>query len=116
MNTIYASPRLTRRYRDGWSYLDKFGRSTIVRLTPFRETDPGDPFEHSDGGTRVAFARLPARLTRKQRLWIARAVRDSISGSGCRHEYDCCGCATDRAYTDVKGRQLRVTLSTTFNY
>ena len=62
------------------------------------------------GMSRVAVAwHDPAR--------VAQALRDTLGGSRCRHEYDCCGCASRYVKVIRKTRRdLLVRTFVTYNY
>ncbi len=115
MDLTCISARLSFRYADSYSHLDCWERLGLLRLTPAKQTRlPG--MDLSDGGSYVRFARLPAGLSAKQRKQWARAIEDSLSYSNCRHEWDCCGCATTRARVTLSGRTALVRQHVSFNY
>lgn len=99
--------RLTFRYALGWSHLDNERFVATVKSTPFRLVREGN--YHDDLGTYLAHVRAPRGAPN-----LIEAIRDSFGGSGCRHEYDCCGCRS--RFVQVKkvsarGYVLRVSVS-----
>ena len=115
METVNCYKRLTNRYNPGWAYLDKSEFVGTLMLTPRKLTSvPADDADHSEGNTYVQYCRVPARVKWKE---LAQAIRDTMSGSSCQHEWDCCGCSS--TYVTVKRhgtRQLRIHTSITYNY
>lgn len=88
--------RKTHQYRDGWAYLDQWQDVCPVKLYRVEED--------------VIRLRLPWKLPR---VLLVEAIRDSFSGSSCRHEQDCCGCrltSVDEVYVGRKGRTATVLL------
>lgn len=114
MQHVFAQRRLTHKYSPGWAYLDKHGPGTSLRLTPWRRTEPAQ--EYDDNGAFVAFTRIPAGLSRAQREELKDALRDTLGGSSCQHEHDCCGCAIRTVYVTSKGRRFRVEMRVYYNY
>ena len=83
-----------------------------VRLTPPKMVR--EPSDHDDGGKYVQYLRVPRNVNPGQ---LSQALRDTIGGSNCRHEHDCCGCATRYVRTKlVAPRKLKVTTSVSYNY
>jgi hypothetical protein len=101
--------RLTHKYALGWDYLDEYATlGTATMTAPKLVSDAG-----IDGHTRTARVTAPATLGS---LNIARAIADTLTTSGCRHEYDCCGCATTTTQvTRLSRRQYGVKLFTYYN-
>lgn len=129
---IRIEARLTTRYVQGYAHLDNWVRVCDARITAPRVVALPDDEEASDGG---AVARLvvltPADLTAARNAhrrsggdktqsftkWMNRAIEESLSGGGCGHEYDCCGCAS--FYADahrIKPRVFSVVMRTSYNY
>ena len=112
MEQVHAYARLTHKYRDGWSHLDSDEFVATVRLTAPKMVEEGKGYD--EGDTYVQYVRVPRSVNAKL---LARALSDTMGGSNCRHEHDCCGCAT--RYVRVKAiapRQLKVTTSVSYNY
>lgn len=114
MYDLHCYARKTFHYQDGWSSSDTWDYLTTVRLTPMRTARPADDFD--DGGTYVQYTRLP-RLPRKERDRIIRSIEDTISGTNCKHPYDCCGCASFRATVrPINAQDLIIHTSVSYNY
>lgn len=112
MQTVHTYIRLTHKYRDGWSHLDNDEFVATVRLTPPKMVREGEGYD--DGGKYVQYMRVPRNVNPGQ---LEQALRDTLGGSSCRHEHDCCGCATRYVRTKlVTPRKLKVTTSVTYNY
>lgn len=115
MYDLHLYARKTHQYRAGWAGLDNWDYTTTVRITPLRSARVSDDFD--DGGTYVQYVRLPAQISRKARDRIIRSIKDTISGTSCKHQYDCCGCAIFRATVrPISRRDLLVHTSVSFNY
>lgn len=112
MQLIHLSQRLSRSYSPGWDHLDQWSPVGQIRVTPGRLVRQGNGFD--DGGTYVRYARL--RPGQDWRL-VARAVGDTLSTGRCRHEYDCCGCAsTDTTARLIRPRLLQIRTNVSYNY
>lgn len=104
--------RVTHRYAAGWSHLDDYEPVVSLRITPFQLRRPGNGYD--DEGTWTAYTRLPAGSNWRE---IARAIENTMAGSRCRHEYDCCGCYNRRVFTRlVAPRRLQIRVDVTRNY
>lgn len=79
--------RLTFTYDTGWSHLDKERYLGQLKVTPPRIVQRGDMW--GDGKVVIQHARVRSGL--KGRV-AASAIANTLSGSYCRHEHDCCGC------------------------
>lgn len=106
--------RLTHRFAPGWSSLDDDRHVGAARLTPWRLVRPGNG--HDDGGVYTSTATVRTQDRRAARA-VAQALADTLGGSSCRHEHDCCGCA----YRFVKARRVgkhrySMRMNVTFNY
>ena len=101
MQTITLSLRRTSRYADGYDYLDAWEDLTSARMTPVRVTRPGNGFD--DAGVYTVEIRVPAR-SRLDPVDVMQAIRDTLGGTSCRHEHDCCGCVTRYAGARRVGR------------
>jgi hypothetical protein len=101
--------KLTNKYRLGWDYLDAHQFLGYAKmLTPRLVTDEG-----IDGRMSITRVIAPAALGSTD---LSTHIATSLSYSHCRHEYDCCGCATVGA--DVRRlsrRQYSVRLFTSYN-
>lgn len=111
MQTVGIFQRLTHKYRDGWDYLDQSEYLCTAKVTPWRMVR--EPDDYSDGGTYIAHATVPAGTSGK----IIDALRDTFSRCDCRHEHDCCGCASRYAEVRrVSRNRYVVKQSITYNY
>jgi hypothetical protein len=112
MEKVYAFKRLTHGYADGWRYLDKDVYLGSVNMTPARQTEA--PKDYDDGGAFVQYARAPSGVNMQQ---LIQALRDTLGGSNCRHEHDCCGCASRHVSVSHLGsRRLLIRTRVSFNY
>ena len=110
MQTLHLYEQRTFAYMPGWSSLDRSTFAATVRMTPPRVVREAEDYD--DGGTYLAHIRAPAGAPN-----LVRAIESTLSGSNCRHEYDCCGCASRRARAKRIGRRdYVVSVSTSFNY
>lgn len=104
--------RLTHKYRDGWSTEDTRRWLGEMRLTPRRLVKDHDGMD--GGAVHTLTATVPAGLDPKS---VAQALRDTLGGSNCRHEHDCCGCASISVRARRTGRnRYSVVTTTNFNY
>ena len=88
-NLFNLSKRQTHKYTDGWSHEDQWnsvGEYSILNTRVVEYPEQYDTLE-----TRAITVRVDSSATLEQ---ITFALYDSLSGGGCRHEHDCCGCAT----------------------
>ena len=106
---LHLYERLTHQYRDGWSGLDDDQYvGTVKMLRPRLVRDDG-----IDGHKQMAHVFAPAKLGNKN---LSRAIMDTLSVSRCRHEHDCCGCASTMAIAKrLSRRSYAVELHTTYN-
>lgn len=112
METVTLYNRVTDRYRDGWYHLDDWEPVAQVKMTAPRLVREGNDYD--DGGTYVRYFRRPAGIDQRK---IYAAVRDTLSGSHCRHEYDCCGCVfTSVRSSAVNHRTVRVEITVNRNF
>lgn len=86
---LIASARRTYKYRDGWSHMDEWGKPLKFKILGGRITRLAEQYDEVD--TYVFRAIGDKRGDQAEQ---AQALRDTYSGSGCRHDYDCCGCVT----------------------
>lgn len=106
---IHLYERLTHQYRAGWRYLDDERYIGTAKTLAHRLTrDDGiDGHAHR---TRVI---APAAL---RDIDLTAAIEDTMSGSSCRHEHDCCGCPSTYARARrVSRREYAVEIETTYN-
>ena len=112
MGKVYLRERLTHKYRDGYSELDRWDAiGTVKVLAPKRVREP----ENYDDGGEVQFRVIaPAALATRD---LSDAIYQEFSGTSCQHEHDCCGCALYRAdVTRVARREYSVVVSKGYNY
>ncbi|WP_274643992.1 hypothetical protein [Pseudomonas serbica] len=129
---ISIESRLTSRYVQGYAHLDNWERVCDARKSKsYMVAAPSDE-EASDGGSTALLVVLtPAELDAAKNTyrrvagngrlsftrWMNRAIEESLSGGGCGHEYDCCGCAS--YYADAhrtKPREFSVIVRLSYNY
>jgi hypothetical protein len=104
--------RLTNRYADGWRHLDTEEFTGTVKVLGVTRQTEGEGYD--DGGSYRYRVVAPSALKGKD---LTRAIGQSMGGSGCRHEYDCCGCATHRASVKrVSPREYAVRVRVSYNY
>jgi|JI8StandDraft_2_1071088.scaffolds.fasta_scaffold48915_4 hypothetical protein len=107
--------RLTHRFNDGWRDLDTWVDLGSVRALGPRVVHPGNG--HDQLATTHQTFVLPKRTTGPQLRRLATALEDTLSGTSCRHEYDCCGCTLHFARVVAKTpRRLTVRVTATRNY
>lgn len=112
MHTEHLYARKTHRYVDTYRHLDRRDFVAAVRVTPPRQVR--EPESYDDGGDYIVHVRAPAAAADKN---LSQALRDTLSYQGCHHEYDCCGCKSQRASVRRIGRRdYVVRLSVGFNY
>lgn len=87
----------THGYAPGWRHLDRSRSLGEVALTPRKAVSAGNGYD--EGPTYTQHVRLPRGMNSDLAV---RGLVDTISGSRCRHEHDCCGCAS----TSVSVRSL----------
>jgi hypothetical protein len=108
-NPIELYQRLTHQYADGWRYMDDEQHIGTAKVLAARLTRD----EGSDGSSHLTRVIAPAAL---RDVNLTRAIENTMSGSHCRHDHDCCGCPTTYATARrVSRREYAVTLRTTFN-
>ena len=114
MFDVHLYTRKSFKYADGWRHLDNDEYLGTIRVTPavvIREPAPNA--DMSEGPTYVQYARLPAGIDVAS---AKQAIRDTMGGSNCRHEYDCCGCSSRSVRVTNVGRKLRIITNVSFNY
>ena len=114
--SITVSSRKTHRYAEGWSDNDQWKTVGQVKLLPSRTTRPGQ--DHDDGGTYLVHAVSKQRMaTAPQAKLMAKSLAETLGGTRCRHEYDCCGCAIRSAHVIHRDRRhFVVKVDVRFNY
>ncbi len=112
METVNLSTRSTFRYADGWDSLDTWNDVGTAKVTPLRQLTKR--LDHEVGPTFVAHAVIPrGQDARASQL----ALEDTYSGTRCRCEHDCCGCATRTARVARTGkRRFLVRIAVHYNY
>lgn len=129
---ICIESRQTSRYVQGYAHLDAWAQVCNARTTAPRVVALPDEEEASDGGstallvvltpTELSAARnAHRRLVGQNKLsftkWMNRAIEETLSGGGCGHEYDCCGCASYYAEANrTKRREFSVIVRRSYNY
>jgi hypothetical protein len=103
---------MTHRYRAGWSYFeDSQFVCTAKALGPSKIIE-GNGY---DKGPIYFFRVIVPSGTDMDEAEIA--ICNSLSGSSCQHDYDCCGCSTSMIdVTKVGRREFLVKESIYFNY
>lgn len=112
MITAGLTLRTSRQFSDGYAGLDGGRYLGRMKLTKPRLLKAGNGYDI--GHTFIQRARVPAGLDRKV---VMQGLIDTMGGSRCRHEHDCCGCATRHVQVRAIGnRDFAVRTSLTFNY
>ncbi len=112
MITASLTLRKTHRYADGWADLDESRYLGRMKLTAPRVLVPGNGYDR--GPVFIQRVRVPSGLKRED---VKQALMDTLGGSRCRHEHDCCGCASRHVQVRALGnRDFAVRTSLTFNY
>lgn len=79
----------TYQHEDQWEYL---GRMTMLQYNA-KCTDEEDPCEPT-----TIIQHFKVELENHDPVWtdeqVKRALRDTLTRSGCHHDYDCCGCVS----------------------
>lgn len=129
---IRIESRQTSRYVQGYAHLDDWAQVCNARTTAPRVVALPDDEEASDGGSTALLvvltpAQLSAAKNNHRRMagenkpsftrWMNRAIEETLSGGGCGHEYDCCGCASYYADSHrTKDREFSVVVRRSYNY
>lgn len=101
-DTFSLQIRETYRYNAGWEHLDRhkyLGECRAVAATKERGNN-----EYWKNTVAVAVFQ-ECEATREE---IETALMDTLSGSNCRHEHDCCGCVSRNTYKIRKMRDITV--------
>jgi len=111
---VIAQRRLTHNFDPAWSELDDWVEIGQIRALAARVKAPGNGFDRLP--TTVQTFVLPRRLTGRPLREMAAALEDMLSGTSCRHEYDCCGCELRLARVIAKTpRRLTVRINASRN-
>lgn len=110
--------RATRYFDDGegWSSVEDLERICQAKILPARRLSrtPSDVF---DVRRTLRTVELPAGLaTRAEQRAAKQAIVDTLSGSTCQHDHDCCGCWSHHArILRRRGRSLSVLITSSCN-
>jgi hypothetical protein len=111
-HTINIYQRLTHRYVDAYRHLDE--EVLIGQVKQLGLTRSVAPAGYDDGGTYLFRVVAPPDMKHAD---LSRAISSTLSHSGCSHEYDCCGCASQSARVKrLTKREYAVRLRVSFNY
>lgn len=100
------------QYNAGWRHLEREEFTGTVKVLGPTHQSEGEGYD--DGGSTRFRVVAPSALKRQD---LSRAIAQTLGGSSCRHEHDCCGCATHRASVRrVSPREYSVKVSISFNY
>jgi hypothetical protein len=106
MERILLSERLTYKYASGWNELDEWEEAGSVVLKPAKNWR-GQVLDQKY--VLINDTKIPGDLSQ--------AIADTMGGSPCQHEHDCCGCPTTYADVERTGEwRYTVKLHTTLNY
>jgi hypothetical protein len=106
MERILLSERLTYKYRSGWSELDSWEEVGSVQLKPAKSI-LGRVVDQKY--ILINDTKIPGDLSQ--------SIADTMGGSPCQHEHDCCGCPSTYADVERTGEwRYTVKLHTTLNY
>lgn len=110
MQTLNLYERLSHKYRDGWRHLDNEIFVATVKATPPKWVEEGNSID--DGGAYIMHVRAPSGAPD-----LRKPLRDTLSDSGCRHDFDCCGCqSTSASVRKISARDYLVKVLVRFNY
>jgi hypothetical protein len=106
---IHLYERLSHKYRDGWRELDDEQYVGTAKVLAYRLVND----DGIDGNTHATRVIASSAL---RSVDLSNAIADTLGGSRCRHEHDCCGCPSTYANVRrVSRREYSVTLHTTYN-
>jgi len=112
MIKIELHERETFTYASGWDELDSWAHIGTAKLLQQRMTR--EPDGHDDGGAYLAKVIVPRELKGRD---LSRAIANTMGGSSCRHEHDCCGCpSTSASVKRTSAREYSVHLRVSYNY
>jgi hypothetical protein len=112
MTRLELFKRETDTYTSGWAHLDDWTHLGTAKMLQPRMTQEPDGYD--SGGAYLAKVIAPRELKNQN---IAQAIAQTLGGSQCQHEHDCCGCPT--TYTSVKRtspREYSVFFNVSYNY
>ena len=106
---LHLYKRLTHKYQDGWSSLDEsvyIGTAKMLSRRMLKDNG-------IDGRVHLTRVIAPASLGSTD---LSDVISSTLSYSRCKHDFDCCGCATVSASVKkLSRRQYSVRLSTAYN-
>lgn len=106
------SKRESQHYSDGWSHLDRWSDLGKAKALPMRQVR--EPSGIDGGAVYLQRVIVKGNASRKD---VAQALRDTMGGTSCRHEYDCCGCASTTVEVLPRRRHSYLVKTTvSFNY
>lgn len=110
---FHAARRWTYHYRDGAAHLDQWGQYLPFKMLGApRLTEEAQDYDEGDTLLYWVIGNKHADIEEQRE-----ALLDHFSGSNCRHEHDCCGCASRYASVRHVGRgRFTVRITVTFNY
>ena len=112
MQTLELYERDSFTYSDGWADLDSWAHIGTAKMLKARRVQESNG--HDDGGAYLAKVIGPSNLKGRD---LSRAIAQSIGGSSCRHEHDCCGCpSTSASVKRTSSREYSVYLHVSYNY
>lgn len=93
--------RITHKYRDGWRSEDAWETlGTVKVVTRYEEQTEQEDYDAEPGTMLLCEVALTDPAVAEDE--VRRALQDTFSGSGCRHDWDCCGCL----HTTARARLL----------
>lgn len=87
---VIARRRTTHHFDPSWREVDNCVEIGSLRALAPRVKAPGNGYDRL--ATTVQTFVLPRRLTGRPLREMATALEHMLSGTSCRHEFDCCGC------------------------
>ena len=109
---IWARLRLTHRYIDDYSHMDKWGKHFGFKVLGGKVIEQGNGYDYLG----AIKHRIIGSKTLDQDAQ-AQALRDYFSHHGCSHEWDCCGCTSQTARVRrIKPGIFSMLISTSRNY
>ena len=112
MEKFIICKRETHTYRDGWADLDSWTQLGTAKMLQARMIEEPDGYD--SGGAYLAKVIAPSSLKGRD---LSRAIAQSIGGSSCTHEHDCCGCpSTSASVKRTSAREYSVYLRVSYNY
>lgn len=112
MKNFIIYQRESYKYAAGWNHLDSWIKLGTAKMLQARMTR--EPDGHDDGGAYLAKVIAPSNLRSRD---LSQAIAQSLGGSSCQHEHDCCGCASTSARVKrTSSREYSVHLRVSYNY